>query len=85
LTDIHQNREGYFVVSADGEPSEYYATKKECRQAVENGSAWSEQFALAAQPATLPKRATFTSTRAVQRVLLTGLDCLPGQEDLFAT
>lgn len=42
-----------------------------------------EEFQLTQQPATQPKRATFESARATQRVLLTGLDCLPGQNDLF--
>lgn len=42
-----------------------------------------ERFTLAAQPAAIPKRATFESTRTRQTVLLTGLDCLAGQADLF--
>ncbi len=36
-------------------------------------------------PATLPARATFESTKTSQRKLLTGLDCLAGQTDLFNT
>ncbi len=44
-----------------------------------------EGFKLQGAPATQPKRATFTSTKATQRVLLTGLDCLAGQSSLFDT
>ena len=33
----------------------------------------------------LPKRATFTSTKTTARPLFSGLDCLPGQQDLFNT
>ncbi len=40
-------------------------------------------FELQQQPATQPKRATFTSTKSRQRTLLSGLDCLPNQGDLF--
>lgn len=43
------------------------------------------QFTLTREPATKAKRATFESTKSTQRVLLTGLDCLPGQNDLFTT
>jgi len=32
-----------------------------------------------------PKRAKFISTDTIQRNLLSGLDCLPGQQDLFET
>jgi hypothetical protein len=49
-------------------------------------STWWERtrhFELAQQPATQPKRAKFASTKATQRVLLTGLDCRAGQADLF--
>lgn len=42
-----------------------------------------ERYTLAAQPAAIPKRATFQSTKTRQAVLLTGLDCLAGQADLF--
>lgn len=42
-------------------------------------------YELDRQPARQPKRATFTSAKTTQRVLLTGLDCLPGQEQLFET
>lgn len=42
-----------------------------------------ERYTLAKQPAARPKRATCESTRTRQTVLLTGLECLPGQHDLF--
>lgn len=42
-------------------------------------------FRLEPQPATLKPRATFTSTKAAQKPLFSGLDCLPGQTDLFPT
>ena len=42
-----------------------------------------ERFELSQQPAARPKRTTFESTRTRQTVLLTGLDCLAGQADLF--
>lgn len=77
--DIYSNSEGYFSVDPDGEVSEYYPTKGECQRAIDDGSA----FALTSQPATLPKRSTFHSAKATQRVLLTGLDCIEGQADLF--
>lgn len=32
-----------------------------------------------------PKREAFDSNKGTQRVLFTGMDCLPGQLDLFAT
>ncbi len=41
------------------------------------------EFQLAQQPATQPKRTTFESTTTRQRVLITGLECLPNQSDLF--
>lgn len=44
-----------------------------------------DAYALAQEPATLPARAKFTSTPTTQRVLLAGLDCAPGQADLFST
>ena len=49
----------------------------------ENVDELADRFELAQQPAVLPKRATFESTRTRQTVLLTGLDCLAGQADLF--
>jgi hypothetical protein len=76
---------GFFAVNADGEPTEFYPTKAACRRAVEDGSAWCEQFALQPQPAIVAKRERFESVKTTQRVLITGLDCLPGQEDLFST
>lgn len=43
-----------------------------------------EPFVLANErPA--PKREAFDSNKGTQRVLFTGMDCLPGQLDLFAT
>jgi hypothetical protein len=49
----------------------------------ENVDELADRFELAAQPAQRPKRATFESTKTRQAVLLTGLDCLAGQADLF--
>lgn len=63
------------IVRFDGFPvAVYYQGKK-----IGDG------FNLDRQPATLPARAKFTSTPATQRVLLAGLDCAPGQADLFST
>ena len=42
-----------------------------------------DQFKLKQQPAIVQPKARFESTPTTQRVLLTGLDCLPGQQDLF--
>ncbi len=44
-----------------------------------------EAFTLQAEPATRPKPTRFESTKTTQRVLLTGLDCLAGQSQLFET
>lgn len=83
MTEAYRNEDGWFAVSPDGEASEYYATRKELLAAVADGSAWCEPFALAAAPASTAKRFEFARTKTVQRVLLSGLNCLPGQQDLF--
>ena len=44
-----------------------------------------EPFQLEREPATRTKPTRFTSTKAKQATLFSGLDCLPGQGDLFAT
>ena len=41
-----------------------------------------EAFRLSSDPPK-PKRATFENDPCRQTVLFTGLDCLPGQQDLF--
>ena len=43
-----------------------------------------ERFALANDPPR-PKPARFENSEGRQRMLLAGLDCLPGQGDLFET
>jgi hypothetical protein len=42
-----------------------------------------DEFELGVDPLPRPKPATFDNTEATQRKLLDGLDCLPGQQDLF--
>lgn len=42
-------------------------------------------FVLTGKPKPVRKRGDFPSAKASQRPLFAGLDCLPGQGDLFAT
>jgi len=42
-----------------------------------------EPFELAREPAARCRVEHFESCRTEQQVLFTGLDCLPGQQDLF--
>lgn len=71
----------------------------QCRAMVRNGeyvtmsgrrlchkcSALAMDDILRREPAILPKKQTFTSTPTTQRKLLSGLDCVPGQAELFET
>ena len=75
---------GFFAISDDGEPTEYYPTKKALRAALADGSAFA--FTLEPQPAILPPRpvAIENNERSRQAVLFSGLGCCKGQLDLIS-
>jgi transposase len=60
------------------------ARRQARKQIAEDRKRDRERFELKREPAAVPKRLeTHNSERSRQAVLFTGLDCLPGQTDLF--
>ena len=80
---------GYYAVDDDGQPSEYYPTKKALREAIEAGTAWvpiltDEPYALEPAPAKIERAEPIRNNERRKQVkLFVGLDDLPGQLGLL--
>jgi hypothetical protein len=86
MVTIHSNREGWFANDDEnGATTVYYASRDALREALAHDEAefsYSNGFTLRNDPPA-PKRARFDDEPTRQRVLVEGMDCLPGQLDLF--